>query len=274
VFSDADESALSIIPSDRSTRYSFEGNRMSVEPDMGDVQYIRFSFEDALFTSHVYKRNYRFPTMKPRIDADDHSEPPTRRTTEPDTKESDVETKDEDHDDGVKSRDAQSPRIVSANINPMSGDLRATPNLLPVKMLSSMDSVRNAMTPSSLQSLSKITKARNEADKKLMLSRALEMAYRAVALDNAFNHVEAMKFYVASCSSLHQVMIKCSRLEDQEKLEAIVSTLQAVCPMTNQWSIANHVFQSPHRASVFASDKVQRRHCAFEGYECEEHRLG
>jgi hypothetical protein len=64
VFSDAEESALSIVPSDRSTRYSFEGNRLSFQSDAGDIRYIQFSFEDALFTSHVYKRNYRFPMMK------------------------------------------------------------------------------------------------------------------------------------------------------------------------------------------------------------------
>jgi hypothetical protein len=69
VFSDADESALSVIPSDRSTRFSIEGNRMSIESDTGDVHYIRFDFEDALFTSHVYKRNYHFPVTKKRRDA-------------------------------------------------------------------------------------------------------------------------------------------------------------------------------------------------------------
>jgi hypothetical protein len=67
VFLQSDESALSIIPSDRSTRFSLDGNRLSIISDDGNIQYIRFSFEDALFTSHVYKRNYRFPVHQARM---------------------------------------------------------------------------------------------------------------------------------------------------------------------------------------------------------------
>ncbi|KAF2797877.1 hypothetical protein K505DRAFT_414740 [Melanomma pulvis-pyrius CBS 109.77] len=63
VFWDADESARSIIPSERSTLNSTKKNRLSIDSIASDLQYIRFSFEDALFTSHVYKRNYRFPFM-------------------------------------------------------------------------------------------------------------------------------------------------------------------------------------------------------------------
>ena len=41
----------------------------------GDIKYIRFGFEDALFTSHVYKRNYRFPITQAKGRTGPQSEP-------------------------------------------------------------------------------------------------------------------------------------------------------------------------------------------------------
>jgi hypothetical protein len=60
VFSDADESALSIIPSDWSARTSIVDKRSSTVSDAGDALDVPLSFENALFTSHVYKRTYGF----------------------------------------------------------------------------------------------------------------------------------------------------------------------------------------------------------------------
>ncbi|OAL07158.1 hypothetical protein IQ06DRAFT_299809 [Phaeosphaeriaceae sp. SRC1lsM3a] len=103
VFSESDESALSIVPSDRSTRFSLDGNRLSIISDDGDIQYIRFSFEDALFTSHVYKRNYRFPTKRtntnnqPELAAQEESPSPT--ATKDSETDIDVLTVNE-HDEG------------------------------------------------------------------------------------------------------------------------------------------------------------------------------
>ncbi|KAF1952913.1 hypothetical protein CC80DRAFT_551926 [Byssothecium circinans] len=71
VFREVDDSVLSIVPSRMSSRWS---SRISSRPSTitddtktGEtkaatrLKYIRFSFENDLFTSYVYKRNYRTP---------------------------------------------------------------------------------------------------------------------------------------------------------------------------------------------------------------------
>lgn len=71
--------------------------------DDGDIQYIRFSFEDALFTSHVYKRNYRFPLKQAK--RQDHIQPGSLEDTleapnsiDPETKTSTAILDDEDEE--------------------------------------------------------------------------------------------------------------------------------------------------------------------------------
>ena len=57
IFRDIDDSVRSVIPSRLSLKDSDADSLRST--DSGDLWYIPFSFEDALFTSHVYKRNFR-----------------------------------------------------------------------------------------------------------------------------------------------------------------------------------------------------------------------
>lgn len=63
VFVEADESILSIVPSCQSSRISFrsqaaDSDSCSVK-SRKSLRYRFFSFENDLFTSYVYKRNYR-----------------------------------------------------------------------------------------------------------------------------------------------------------------------------------------------------------------------
>ncbi|KAH7120845.1 hypothetical protein B0J11DRAFT_50555 [Dendryphion nanum] len=65
VFRDATESARSIIPSYLSSRPSVYSDTISIRTTRTlDLKYLPFSFDDDLFTSFVYKRNYRVPFMK------------------------------------------------------------------------------------------------------------------------------------------------------------------------------------------------------------------
>jgi hypothetical protein len=65
VFRKAEESVLSIVPSRLSTRLSFTENQSTslTRAVSTRLRYIRKSFENELFTSNVYKRNYRLPHM-------------------------------------------------------------------------------------------------------------------------------------------------------------------------------------------------------------------
>lgn len=61
VFRKVDDSVLSIIPSRLSSRLSITGSDWgSIRSNAtGNLRYIPFSFDNDLFTSYVYKRNYR-----------------------------------------------------------------------------------------------------------------------------------------------------------------------------------------------------------------------
>jgi hypothetical protein len=70
VFRQVDDSVLSIIPSRVSSRLS---SRLSISDSETSsirtrrsvvLKYVPFAFEDDLFTSYVYKRNYRLPLMR------------------------------------------------------------------------------------------------------------------------------------------------------------------------------------------------------------------
>jgi hypothetical protein len=67
VFRDADDSVLSIVPSRQSSRISLRtltmnGEEASIKSRASSrIGYSRLSFENHLFTSFVYKRNYQFP---------------------------------------------------------------------------------------------------------------------------------------------------------------------------------------------------------------------
>jgi hypothetical protein len=72
VFRDADDSVLSIVPSRQSSRVSLhtlikDGDEASIRSSASSkFRYSRLSFENQLFTSFVYKRNYQFPHRNPR----------------------------------------------------------------------------------------------------------------------------------------------------------------------------------------------------------------
>jgi hypothetical protein len=72
MFRDADDSVLSIIPSRQSSRVSLhtlikDGDEASIRSSASSkFRYSRLSFENQLFTSFVYKRNYQFPHRNPR----------------------------------------------------------------------------------------------------------------------------------------------------------------------------------------------------------------
>ncbi len=72
----SDESALSIVPSNMSSRLSMStdqtGRRDSISSNTSMV-YRRLSFEDDLFTATVYKRNYRSPRLQ-RLLASEHQD--------------------------------------------------------------------------------------------------------------------------------------------------------------------------------------------------------
>jgi hypothetical protein len=75
VFRKADDSVLSIIPSRLSSRLSSRRvvadndaasfiSKTSIKSRLSiELRYIPFSFDNDLFTSYVYKRNYRLPSM-------------------------------------------------------------------------------------------------------------------------------------------------------------------------------------------------------------------
>ena len=65
-FRRSDESAYSIVPSNMSSRLSVSTHQTRDRPSTiveRDMVYHHLSFEDDLFTSRVYKRNYRFPLL-------------------------------------------------------------------------------------------------------------------------------------------------------------------------------------------------------------------
>ncbi|KAF2657022.1 hypothetical protein K491DRAFT_777583 [Lophiostoma macrostomum CBS 122681] len=69
VFRDVDESVLSIVPSRfPSTSSRAESSRSSDGSEISNItSYKPFSFESTLFTSHVYKRNYRSSDRLPQL---------------------------------------------------------------------------------------------------------------------------------------------------------------------------------------------------------------
>lgn len=227
VFSESDESALSIVPSDRSTRYSLDGNRLSIISDDGDIQYIRFSFEDALFTSHVYKRNYRFPAM--RTTAQGQAQPVLQQT---DSQDEPVQF----HSNasiGNTAEDVLSQSQTNAFEFGLSNESDSTtPDFLSTNPLSSGNITANP-EPIGNNSAARVTlpdlpiantkpQQRREKDKKTLLGRALQKANTAVLLDNAQNFTGAIENYEDACILVHQVIIRSSAEEDRKKLDAIV----------------------------------------------------
>lgn len=71
VFGDSDASAYSIVPSMRdAASISSRTTRTTVTSELGeDIRYIPFDFEDSLFTSWVYKRNFRPQPAEPSSSA-------------------------------------------------------------------------------------------------------------------------------------------------------------------------------------------------------------
>ena len=66
-FMKSDESAFSIVPSRLSSRISLSTDGIGLRDSIGShasMVYRRLSFEDALFTARVYKRNYRTPHLQ------------------------------------------------------------------------------------------------------------------------------------------------------------------------------------------------------------------
>ncbi|KAF2030550.1 hypothetical protein EK21DRAFT_111864 [Setomelanomma holmii] len=249
VFLDSDESALSIIPSDRSTRYSLDGNRLSIISDNGDIQYIRFSFEDALFTSHVYKRNYRFPAkqLKSQNDA-----PPVLQTEDPGQSVSDEpETKtfnadlhneaDEeffqdqmakflldvfDGDSSLSNTDQTNSGVLRHDTLTTSiSETTLAPMVYTVSLESDSKNDNNSSTSKTPNANPRYQQTSEFYRKKeTLLSRALQKANTAVLLDNAQSFHEAIKAYGVSCMLLKQVMIRSSLEEDRRKLDAIRMT--------------------------------------------------
>jgi hypothetical protein len=255
VFLDSDESALSIIPSDRSTRFSLDGNRLSITSDDGDIQYIRLSFEDDLFTSHVYKRNYRFPTKQTKIR--DHILPGPQiedlrasSSSEPETK-----TLTGAVDDEVDEEFSQGQVVVRLVRDRFAGELSEMDIDQPQSSVLGHDTSTASNSHTTLAPLILTTSSENnsengnntndfgaasatllgiptvrtervkriERDKKTMLSRALQKANTAVLLDNALNFEGALEVYEESCNLLQRVMIRSRLEEDRIKLDAIVS---------------------------------------------------
>ena len=64
---------------------------------------------------------------------------------------------------------------------------------------------------------------RKAPSQKAMLSKALQKAHHAVTLDQHSNFEGAMHAYQDACSLLEKVMIRSSGIEDQQKLNAVVS---------------------------------------------------
>jgi hypothetical protein len=274
VFLESDESALSIVPSDRSTRYSLDGNRLSIITDDGDIQYIRFSFEDALFTSHVYKRNYRFPAM--RTESQGQTEPTIQQADSPlaTTRSSEIKagiatvtqhdkgcTQDEMvnvHDDlviGNTAEDDTSQSQTNASEAGSSNESDSnTPDFLSMNPLSSGNNIKNFETisddsgaPVTLRDLpiaNAKQQERREKNKKTLLSRALQKANTAVLLDNAQNFTGAFEAYESACILIQQVMIRSSAEEDRRKLDAIVGTERLACRTCKLMWLANNLPKS------------------------------
>lgn len=248
VFLDSDESALSIIPSDRSTHLSIEGNRLSIVSDTGDVQYIRFSFEDALFTSHVYKRNYRFPVTKSKAQSRElelfEFDLPTHKLTgsDPDETETQTLTGDLNEDAANEPDDIYfQTQMIELHNDLFDGAHSSitttdpTPNPIqhgistPLHPTSSQTAIVGLTTATTSPSARELYTPPDPSDvKKSALKRALDKANTAVLLDNAQNFEVATEFYDAACELLGVVIGKSRFEEDRRKLEAIVSLLQGL----------------------------------------------
>jgi hypothetical protein len=259
VFFDSDESALSIVPSDRSTRFSLDGNRLSMISDDGDIQYIRFSFEDALFTSHVYKRNYRFPTKRatrrgivlPELYGEDFrasmsSEPDIKTLTDDLNHEADeqffqdqmvqmhhdlyAEDLPESNVDQLQSSVLEPGTSTTSGSNTASAPLfLTTSSETDSKNYINTNAYSGTLPAAPSVDIAREEKAdlekKREREAKTMLSRALQKANTGVLLDNAQNFQGAIEAYEDSCKLLQQVMIRSSLEEDRQKLDAIVSVM-------------------------------------------------
>ncbi|CAD0083141.1 unnamed protein product [Aureobasidium vineae] len=67
-------------------------------------------------------------------------------------------------------------------------------------------------------------RGRDNGDKKIMLSKALEKANTAVLLDNAMNYEGALEAYQDACRLLENVLDRTSGYDDRRKLDAIRDT--------------------------------------------------
>lgn len=240
VFSESDESALSIVPSDRSTRFSLDGNRLSIISDDGDIQYIRFSFEDALFTSHVYKRNYRFPTKRtntnnqPELAAQEESPSPT--ATKDSETDIDVLTVNE-HDEGDEEffQDEMTQFHHDLFAGEVLEDTVSQPGSSELGDDASRDSDSDTSDTPSIVPWGSGTDeegVQREQELKKTLSRALQKANTAVLLDNAQNFAGALEAYQEASRLLRRVMIRAKTEEDRRKLDAIVSAQCLTCRLS------------------------------------------
>ncbi|KAH7092232.1 hypothetical protein FB567DRAFT_576673 [Paraphoma chrysanthemicola] len=200
VLVDSDESALSIIPSDRSTRFSLDGNRLSMVSEDGDIKYIRFSFEDALFTSHVYKRNYRFPTKQTQ-GRNDH-----RLATHV--------------KDSIGSLPANSnTRSVINNLIDEDDEVFFQDSMIQLHQDLLSEASSDTNTDQSVSHQHEKSRDSNPilsvgltTQQKLLLSRALQKANTAVMLDRAQNFESAIQSYEAACKLLQHVAARMKHL--------------------------------------------------------------
>lgn len=207
IFSDADESALSIVPTDRSTRNSLEGNRLSLISDDGDVQYIRFSFEDALFTSHVYKRNYRFLLRQP-------SQPV----------ETNRAAKEMSHDNSNLVPDAT---VLPNAATALRGE---ADDWFPAADISKSVAVSKHGPQDEDKSRPDTAVVAVSFARKKDLIQALSQANVAVLRDNMSDLEGAVVCYQASCNILDQIVVVTKVKTDRDKVIAIVSLDRYLTP--------------------------------------------
>ncbi|KAI4715352.1 hypothetical protein E4T48_08471 [Aureobasidium sp. EXF-10727] len=103
-----------------------------------------------------------------------------------------------------------------------SSSYEKSPHALPPRTSSRQNGSMPKYDTSPAESAS--ARGRDNGDKKMMLSKALEKANTAVLLDNAMNYEGALDAYQDACRLLENVLARTSGYDDRRKLDAIRDT--------------------------------------------------
>jgi hypothetical protein len=228
IFFDADESAFSIVPSDRSTHYSIDGQRRGDKSNGGDIQYIRYSFENALFTSHVYKRNYGFRIKDDRALMRSEPSPRVEELTSSDSDEVASACKYQPQSRPVPAQKTilawYFPDVNGRTTYPIPSNSRKTTRV----MLGLSDNIDSDSDTSGVHVLvTRLSILQNTLDPwpQDTMSEALRHANAAVSFDHNDYSTRAIQSYAKAWKVLRRVTATRKDEGERQMLETIVSGL-------------------------------------------------